>query len=134
MKKILLFSLLLFSTQAVGQNFDDLVNRTMKGKLTPYDFNKSKNYMILIDTLDNWNISRYLTFKDNVNITKETNRLSRFFKDAKIIDTVIYNNSMSNLEKYHVTAHLNRHNKTYVVEWWFEGNDDKLSAVTMIRK
>ena len=134
MKKILLFSLLLFSTQAVGQNFDDLVNRTMKGKLTPYDFNKSKNYMILIDTLDNWNISRYLTFKDNVNITKETNRLSRFFKDAKIIDTVIYNNSMSNLEKYHVTAHLKRYNKTYVVEWWFEGNDDKLSAVTMIRK
>jgi len=134
MKKILLFSLLLFSTQVVGQNFDDLVNRTMKGKLTPYDFNKSKNYMILIDTLGNWSNSRYLTSKDNVHITNETNRLSRFFKDAKIIDTVIYNNSMSNLEKYHVTAHLKRHNKTYVFEWWFEGNDDKLSAVTMIRK
>jgi len=135
MKKILLlFSLLLFSTQMVGKNFDDLVNRTMKGKLTPHDFNKSKNYMILVDTLGNWNDSHYLRFKDNVRITNEINRLSKFFKDAKIVDTVIYKNSMSNSEKYHVTAHLQRFNKTYVFEWWFEGGNDKLSAITMIRK
>jgi len=134
MKKILLFLLILFSTQAVGQNFNDLVNRTMKGKLTPYDFDKSKNYMIIIDTLDNWSKSRCLTFNDNVFITNETNRLSSFFKDAKIINTVIYNNSQTNLEKYHVTVNLQRHNKTYVFEWWFEGEDDKLSSVTLIRK
>jgi hypothetical protein len=133
MKKILI-SLLLLSTQAVAQDFNDLVSRTMKGKLTPYDFNKSKNYMILIDTLGNWSNSRYLTFKDNVRVTNETNRLSRFFKDAKINYTVIYNNSQSNLEKYHVTANLQRHNKTYIFEWWFEGEDDKLSSVTMKRQ
>jgi hypothetical protein len=133
MKKILI-SLLLLSTQAFAQDFNDLVSRTMKGKLTPYDFNKSKNYTILIDTLGNWSNSRYLTFKDNVCVTNKTNRLSRFFKDAKINHTVIFNNSQSNLEKYHVTVHLQRHNKTYIFEWWFEGEDDKLSSVTMTRK
>lgn len=133
MKKILI-SLLLLSTQAFAQDFNDLVSRTMKGKLMPHDFNKSKNYMILIDTLGNWSNSRYLTFKDDVQITNETNNLSSFLKDAKIIDTVIYNNSQKNLEKYHITAYLQRHNKTYVFKWWFEGEDDKLSSVTMTRK
>lgn len=133
MKKILI-SLLLLSTQAVGQDFNDLVSRTMKGKLTPYDFNSSKNYMMLIDTLGNWNNSRYLKFNNTVNITNETNRLSKFFKESKVIDTIIYRNSVPNLEKYHITTHLQRHNKTYVFEWWFEGQEDKLSAVTMMRK
>ena len=133
MKKILI-SLLLLSTQAVGQDFNDLVSRTMKGKLTPYDFNSSKNYMMLIDTLGNWNNSRYLKFNNTVNITNETNRLSKFFKESKVIDTIVYRNSVPNLEKYHITAHLQRHNKTYVFEWCFEGEDDKLSAVTMMRK
>ena len=133
MKKILI-SLLLLSTQAVAQDFNDLVSRTMKGKLTPYDFNSSKNYMMLIDTLGNWNNSRYLKFNNTVNITNETNRLSKFFKESKLIDTIVYRNSEPNLEKYHVTAHLQRHNKTYVFEWWFEGQEDKLSAVTMMRK
>jgi hypothetical protein len=133
MKKILI-SLLLLSTQTFAQDFNDLVSRTMKGKLTPHDFNKSKNYMILIDTLGDWSNSRYLKLKDNVKITNETNRLSSFFKDAKIIDTVIYNNSDLNLEKYHVTVHLQRHNKSYIFEWWFEGEDDKLSSVTMTRE
>lgn len=133
MKKILI-SLLLLSTQAVGQDFNDLVSRTMKGKLTPNDFNSSKNYMMLIDTLGNWNNSMYLKFNNTVNITNETNRLSKLLKEFKVIDTIIYHSSEPNLKKNHITAHLQRHNKTYVFEWWFEGEDNKLSAVTMMRK
>jgi hypothetical protein len=132
MKKIFLFSLLLLSTQVVAQNFDDLVNRTMNGKLTPYDFNNSKYYMIGIDTIG---AQVNLVYNDVVNITNNTNRLSRFFKDGKIIDTQVYKDDITpNLTKHYLVTRMSRHNKIYKIEWWFDYNDDKLSALTIVRK
>lgn len=134
MKKLFLFSLLLLSTQVVAQNFDDLVSRTMNGKLTPYDFNDSNNYFINIDTLGYQKSPRFTSFKDVVNVVNNTNQLSKFFKQGKIIDTQVYTDVIPNLEKYHITSRLLRHNQNYLVHWWFEGNDDKLLAVAIVKK
>lgn len=134
MKKIFLFSLLLLSTQVVAQNFDDLVSRTMNGKLTPYDFNNYKNYLINIDTLDFQQTPICFKFNDVINVTNKANQLQKFFKSGKIISTQVYTDTIPNLEKYHITLRLLRHNRNYLVHWWFEGNDDKLSAITIVKK
>lgn len=132
MKKIFLFSLLLLSTQVVGQNFDDLISRTMNGKLTPYDFDNSKSYMIGIDTVGT---QVNLIYNDVINITNNANRLSQFFKNVQIIDTQNYRDDITpNLSKQYLVARMSKHNKNYLIEWWFEYNDDKLSSITIVQK
>jgi hypothetical protein len=129
MKKLFLFSLLLLSTQVVAQNFDDLVSRTINGKLTPYDFDNSNDYLLSIGNSSNRNTPNYYFFKNNIQVTNESNQVFKLFKDGKIIETHQY---MGIVPATMVTR-LKVGKEIYLIEWWFKNDNNKLSGISILK-
>jgi hypothetical protein len=128
MKKLFLYSLLLLSTQVVAQNFDDLVSRTINGKLTPYDFDNSNEYTLNIGNSSNPNPSNYFYFKNNIGITNESNRVLKLFKDGKIIETHQYMGVVPST----IVTRLRVGKEIYLIEWWFKNDNNKISGISIL--
>lgn len=132
MKTIFFLLALSLASFAYSQGIPDLAKRTLTGKLTPEDFEKSSKYMVNVDTT-RWgqetlsgDIVYYNDVKDIVN---RLNHVFTKFKNSKEDGfVVITNNPIIQPRKQHWVMVYGK----YRIEWWFStSGTDKLETITL---
>ena len=71
----------------------------------------------------------YELFKNNIQVTNESNQVLKLFKDGKIIETHQY---MGIVPATMVTR-LKVGKEIYLIEWWFKNDNNKLSGISILK-